>query len=55
MKPKYISRVCIKLSGNFSDLFIIHGKVFNAIHFLRFINKSSDNMYYVNLNIISDI
>lgn len=30
MKPKYISRMCIKLSGNFSDLFIIHGQDLNT-------------------------
>lgn len=44
MKPKNISRVCIKLSGNFSDFFIIHGNFFSAILLVIFSNKT---VYYI--------
>lgn len=40
MKPKNISRVCIKLSGNFSDFFIIHGNFFCARLLVIFSNKT---------------
>ena len=49
MKPKNISRVCIKLSGNFSDFLIIHGKKSKAT--VSFIKQGNclhiDNIYYV--------